>query len=76
MSSRQLLRKLQALTGERPNTLVRRMRLDRAAELLRTDGRSVKEAAYATGFRSTTHFSQAFREAFGLSPSEFATPQS
>ena len=33
-----------------------------------TAGRSLTEAALAAGFASSSHFSAAFREMFGLSP--------
>jgi AraC-like DNA-binding protein len=67
MSRRQLLRKVQALTGEAPGDLLRRLRLERATALLR-GGASVKEVARAVGFRSASHFTQAFREAHGVTP--------
>ena len=35
-----------------------------------TAGRSLTEAALAAGFASSSHFSAAFREMFGLSPSQ------
>ncbi len=35
-----------------------------------TAGRSLTEAALAAGFASSSHFSTAFREMFGLSPSQ------
>lgn len=33
--------------------------------------RTITEIAYACGFQSSTHFSRRFKEAFGVSPSEF-----
>lgn len=35
------------------------------------DGRSLTEAAHAAGFASSAHFSTAFRDMFGMMPSEF-----
>jgi AraC-like DNA-binding protein len=49
-------------------------RLDRCSEdLRRTDRlqRSITEVAFSWGFNSSTHFSRAFRERFGVSPSEY-----
>ena len=37
-----------------------------------TAGRPLTEAALAAGFASSSHFSSAFREMFGLSPSQLA----
>lgn len=70
MSRRQLHRKLTALTQETPSALLRRMRLERAAERLR-EGQSVKEVAVATGFSSAPGFSRAFTQAFGEPPSVY-----
>jgi transcriptional regulator GlxA family with amidase domain len=67
MSRRQLLRRTAAF-GEKPGNLLRRLRLERAARLLR-QGASVKKAAGAAGFRSPSHFALAFREAYGAPPS-------
>ena len=47
-----------------------RLRLDRAAQLLRTTGISVTEIALACGFRASSHFSSAFRARFGVAPSK------
>ena len=71
MSPRQLARKLRALTDETPGAYVRRLRLTRAADLLRT-GRGVAEVTEAVGFASRSQFSTAFREAYGVAPSAFA----
>ena len=35
------------------------------------EGRSLTEAAHAAGFASSAHFSTAFRDMFGMMPSEF-----
>jgi transcriptional regulator GlxA family with amidase domain len=70
MSRRQLLRRTAAF-GEKPGNLLRRLRLERAARLLR-QGASVKKAAAAAGFRSPSHFAVAFREAYGAPPSLYS----
>jgi len=75
MSPRQLRRKLEGLLGERPNELIRRMRLQRAAVLLREKVGLVKEVAYAVGFKSESHFHKAFREVYGVTPSAYAREQ-
>jgi AraC-like DNA-binding protein len=69
LSRRQLLRRTSAF-GFKPGDLLRRLRLELAAVLLRR-GASVKKAAAATGFRSPSHFCLAFRAAFGATPSRF-----
>ena len=44
------------------------VRLDRAAELLRHDPRTLPQIARAVGFRSTSGFSVAFRRHHGVPP--------
>lgn len=53
---------------------LRRLRLERAAELLRTGRYNVTEAALAVGYSSLSHFSQAFREHFGCCPGLYPVP--
>ena len=72
MSQRQLLRKLRALTGETSHEMIWRLRLERAADLLRQKAASVKEVAYAVGFKYEASFSRSFRKVYGVSPSEYA----
>jgi signal transduction histidine kinase/ligand-binding sensor domain-containing protein/DNA-binding response OmpR family regulator len=64
-----LHRKLRELLGESPSDLIRRMRLERAAELLEAGAGSVGEIAYAVGFKSVAHFSNAFNQMHGARPS-------
>jgi signal transduction histidine kinase/DNA-binding response OmpR family regulator len=67
-----LLRKLRSLTGETPSSLIRSLRLQRAEQLLRAGAGAVSEIAYAVGFKSVAHFSNAFHERYGERPSAFA----
>jgi signal transduction histidine kinase/ligand-binding sensor domain-containing protein/DNA-binding response OmpR family regulator len=64
-----LHRRLRDLIAESPSDLIRRMRLERAAELLAAGAGSVAEVAYAVGFKSVAHFSNAFYEQHGVRPS-------
>ena len=45
------------------------MRLERAAQLLEAQAGSVAEVAYSVGFKSVAHFSNAFKERYGVRPS-------
>ena len=47
---------------------LREARLNRAREMLENQGLSVTEAAYAVGYDSLSHFSQAYKKHFGISP--------
>ncbi|MBI4659031.1 MAG: helix-turn-helix transcriptional regulator [Verrucomicrobia bacterium] len=55
---------------------LRQLRMDRAAELLRSGKFNVTEAALEVGYLSLSHFSQAFHETFGCCPGLYpmATP--
>jgi CheY-like chemotaxis protein len=64
-----LHRRLRDLIGESPSDLIRRIRLERASELLASGAGSVAEIAYAVGFKSVAHFSNAFNEKTGVRPS-------
>jgi DNA-binding response OmpR family regulator len=71
MSRMQLNRKLRALTGYSTHELVREFRLLRAAELLGKHAGNVSEVALDVGFSSLSHFIKAFRERFGVVPSDY-----
>jgi AraC-like DNA-binding protein len=47
-------------------------RMDRAATLLAAGELSVKEAAFAVGYRSAEHFAQVFRRRYGRNPGSYA----
>jgi AraC family transcriptional regulator len=57
--------------GESAISYVRRTRLERAARKLRMGAVDITEVALAAGYVSHAAFSKAFRQQFGLSPSEF-----
>ncbi|HTI71516.1 MAG TPA: helix-turn-helix domain-containing protein [Candidatus Limnocylindria bacterium] len=71
VSRRQLLRKLKAATGRTPNAFIRTLRLQRAAQLLKSSGLTVREITFAVGFADLKHFRLVFREQYGISPAEY-----
>ncbi len=75
LSRRQLGRKLDALIGQPPSTLIRQIRLQRARALLEQDAGSISEVAYAVGFRRPGRFSEQFKAEFGMTPTEFKASQ-
>ena len=60
-----------ARVGESAASYVRRVRLERAGRKLRMGAVDITGVALAAGFDSHAAFSKAFRQQFGLSPSEF-----
>lgn len=70
ISLRQLERLCLAHLGSSIAETYLAIRLDRAAELLRSTGLNVTEVAMACGFRSAAHFSRRFRRRFGKPPSD------
>ena len=60
-----------AHVGESAISYVRRMRLERAARKLRMGAVDITEVALAAGYDTHAAFSKAFKQQFGLSPSEF-----
>lgn len=54
--------------GQTLQQYLRQIRLERAAELLRTGKCNVTEAAFTVGYNSLSHFSTAFHEMFGCCP--------
>lgn len=60
-----------AQVGESAISYVRRIRLERAARKLRMGAVDITEVALAAGYDSHAAFGKAFKQHFGLSPSEF-----
>jgi signal transduction histidine kinase/ligand-binding sensor domain-containing protein/DNA-binding response OmpR family regulator len=71
MSRGHLHRKLKELTNQPASDFIRGIRLKQAADLLVSKKLSVSEVAYATGFSNLPHFSNTFKEFYGMSPSEY-----
>ena len=72
ISSRQLRRKIQKLTGLTPNQYIRKYKMNVARQLLETRSvYSVKELSYKLGFKSSAHFAKLFKNHFGRNPSDF-----
>jgi AraC family transcriptional regulator len=59
------------IVGEGVNEYVRRLRLESAAVALKTTERSIIQVALDAGYAAHEAFTRAFRQMFGVSPSEF-----
>lgn len=72
MSHSTLYRKIKALIGISVNEYVRRIRLRQAAEMLLQRDITIAEIADRTGFSTSSYFRQCFKDAYGITPSEYA----
>jgi len=70
-SSWYLSKTFQSLYEESPQSLSARLRLERAADLLRDTDMMVGEVAAASGFDNCCSFARAFRARYGTSASRF-----
>ncbi len=59
------------LFGDSPLDYVRKMRLSKASDLLRSSSSSLEEIAQETGFCNQFHFSREFRKCYGYPPTAF-----
>lgn len=71
ISRAQLHRKIKGIIDQTPVDLIRSIRMNHAAYLLKTSDLKVSEVAYAVGFNSQSYFSSSFSEFFGKPPSQF-----
>lgn len=62
---------IKSATGMSLGNYIRKIRLDKAAELLKTTDMSISEIGYAIGIESPSYFTRSFKEQFGVSPSEY-----
>lgn len=74
-SARQLNRLFQEKLGQRTMAFYRTLRLEKARSLLAQAPLSITDVALATGFANSAHFSRAFREEYGTSPSDYRATQ-
>ncbi|NUQ82428.1 MAG: response regulator [Bacteroidetes bacterium] len=70
LSQSQLNRKLNALTGNPANHLIRTRRMQIAKALLMEGNRRVNEVAWEVGIPNLAYFSKLFRDTHGQSPSD------
>lgn len=71
MSRSTLYRKVKSLTDVSPKSIIIDMRLERAAHLLRHEGKNVGEAAYMSGFNDMVNFRQSFKKKYGEMPKNY-----
>ncbi|PWB22353.1 AraC family transcriptional regulator [Flavobacterium sp. HTF] len=69
----QLYRKVKAIIGINISDHINNVKLEKAAELLKSNEMNISEIAYSLGFSSPNYFSTAFKNKFGVSPKEYKT---
>jgi AraC family transcriptional regulator len=71
LSTGHLHRALRATVGVTPLEFINQRRIERARQILATEGTTVTELSARVGFASPNHFARLFRRATGVSPSEY-----
>lgn len=70
-SKRHFLRTFRVSTGLSPYQYILRVRLERARQLMHERSLNLLDIALESGFTSNAHFSNVFRQHFGVTPSSF-----
>jgi len=70
MSNSTFYRKLKEISNQSPAEFINEVRMNKAAELLKTGKYNVSEVAYMTGFSFPNYFSKVFKKFFGCTPNE------
>lgn len=71
MSQQQLRRKLSAISGDTPLAYIRALQMKRAQQLLDVSGMSISEVAMKCGYYDMSHFTRAFKQAVGVTPTQY-----
>ena len=71
LSTAHFARMFRKSSGETPHQFVLRRRIERAKAMLRGPDARVLDVALASGFKTQQHFAQVFRDARGISPTEY-----
>ena len=70
LSRSKLYRKIKALTGDTATEFIRKIKLEKAKELLEKTDMTVSEICYKVGFSSPSYFTKCFKNHFGIIPKE------
>jgi AraC-like DNA-binding protein len=70
LSRSQLYRKIKTLTGQTVNEFLRKIRLQKAKQILETGSSNISEVCYKVGFSSPSYFTKCFKAHFGVLPTE------
>jgi YesN/AraC family two-component response regulator len=71
MSRSNLYLKFKAITGESATDFIKRIRFNKAIELMQSKRYTIAQITYMCGFNSPSYFSTAFKQYYGCMPSEY-----
>lgn len=71
LSRSQLWRKVKGSTGKTPSELLKDVRLNKAAEMLKQGDYRISEISYHVGFSDQRYFARVFQKEFGITPTDF-----
>lgn len=71
MSRSSLTRKLKSITGLTPLEYIKKVKMKHAKLLLEDHSKTVAEITLSLGYFNRKHFTQCFKEEFGITPSEY-----
>ncbi|MEM1326903.1 MAG: two-component regulator propeller domain-containing protein [Bacteroidota bacterium] len=66
-----LYKKIKSLTNQTPKSLLKEMRLKRAAQLLESEELKVSEVAYRVGFNDPKYFARCFQQKYNCTPTDY-----
>lgn len=72
MDQKQLYRKTKQLTGMTPIAYLKKLRMRKAAVLLKKNRFTVSEVMYLVGYTNASYFSKCFAEEFGVTPKQYS----
>ena len=70
LSRSKLYRKIKALTGDTANEFIRKVRLEKAKQIIETTEYTISEVCYKVGFSSPSYFTKCFKDYFEFLPTE------
>lgn len=70
LSRSKLYRKIKALIGDTANEFIRKIRLEKAKNILENSEYTISEICYRVGFSSPSYFTKCFKDYFSILPTE------
>lgn len=72
ISTKQLSRKISAITGQSLGKYILQVRMNKAKKLLNSDcGYTIAEVAQRCGYEENSNFTRAFKQVYGITPSQY-----